>query len=196
MADAQPSMKSRIIEAASRLFRLHGFHATSVRDIAEAVGMRGGSLYAHVRSKDDLLWEMVTVATARFFEALDPILKSQAPVMDRLRQAAIAHVAVVTSDLDAAAVYMMEWRHLSEQRLREATQRRDEYERLFRSLVEEAMRDGLITAVNASSAGMFILSTLNYVFAWYHPGGRLSPREVGDMLADYVFNGLRKRPGG
>ncbi len=157
--------------------------------------MRGGSLYAHVRSKDDLLWAIVDVAADRFFEALKPILDSDAPVMDRLRQAAVSHVGVVTADLNAAAVYMMEWRHLSRERLREATQRRDEYERLVRSLVEEAMRDGLITAVNASSAGMFILSTLNYVFAWYHPDGRLSSREVGEMLSDYVFNGLKTRSG-
>ncbi len=157
--------------------------------------MRGGSLYAHVRSKDDLLWAIVDVAADRFFEALGPVLDSDAPVMDRLRQAAVSHVGVVTSDLNAAAVYMMEWRHLSRERLREATQRRDEYERLVRSLVEEAMRDGLITAVNASSAGMFILSTLNYVFAWYHPDGRLSSREVGEMLSDYVFNGLKTRSG-
>ncbi len=194
MADSQSSMRSQIIEAASRLFRLHGFHATSVRDIAEAVGMQGGSLYAHVRCKDDLLWEIVDVAAYRFFEALEPVLQSEAPVMDRLRLAAVSHVAVVTSDLDAAAVYMMEWRHLSKERLREATRRRDDYERLFRSLVEEAMRDGSITAVNASSAGMFILSTLNYVFSWYHPAGRLSPQEVGEMLAGYVFDGLKKRP--
>ncbi len=195
MADSQSSTKSQIIVAASRLFRKHGFHATSVRDIAEAVGMRGGSLYAHVRSKDDLLWEIVDVAADRFFDALEPILRSEAPVMDRLRQAAVSHVAVVTADLNAAAVYMMEWRHLSHERLREATRRRDEYERLFRGLVEEAMRDGLITAVNASSAGMFILSTLNYVFAWYRPDGRLTPREVGEMLSDYVFNGLSTRAG-
>ena len=73
------------------------------------------------------------------------------------------------------------------------TKRRDEYEALFRGLVSEAIRERFISAIDAPTAALFILSALNYVFTWYHPGGRLSPEEVGRMLADYIFDGLRRR---
>jgi len=186
-------MKEQIHRTASRLFRERGFHATSVRDIAEQVGLRGGSLYAHVEKKDDLLWDIVNEAADRFFEALRPIAEADLDIMQKLRKAVLAHLEVVTRDLDAAAVYTVEWRHLSPQRCEAITRRRDEYEGLFRNLVDEAIRKRFVSAIDAPSAALFILSALNYVFTWYRLEGRLSPEEVGQMLADYIFDGLRRR---
>ena len=73
MASVVTERKNQIHRVAARLFRQTGFHATSVRDIAEAVGIQGGSLYNHVQSKDDLLWEIVNGSADRFFAALRPI---------------------------------------------------------------------------------------------------------------------------
>jgi len=193
VAEAVASMKEQIHRTASRLFRERGFHATSVRDIAEQVGLRGGSLYAHVEKKDDLLWDIVNEAADRFFAALRPISEADLDIMQKLRKAVLAHLEVVTSDLDAAAVYTVEWRHLSPERREAITRRRDEYEGLFRDLVDEAIRQRFVSAIDAPSAALFILSALNYVFTWYRPDGRLSPEEVGQMLADYIFDGLRRR---
>ena len=195
MADglATSNMKEQIHRTACRLFRERGFHATSVRDIAESVGIQGGSLYAHVEKKDDLLWAIVNEAADRFFAGLKPIVEADLQTMQKLRNAILSHLDVITSDLDAAAVYTVEWRHLTGERRAAVTKRRNEYEALFRGLVGEAIRQRFITAIDAPSAALFILSALNYVFTWYRPGGRLSPEEVGRMLADYIFDGLRRR---
>lgn len=186
-------MKASILRAACLLFRERGFHGTSVRDIADRVGLQGGSLYAHVEKKDDLLWELVDHAADRFFAALRPIVASDLGVMQKLRQAIIAHVGVITEDLDAAAVYTVEWRHLSPDRRDAITLRRDEYEGLFRAFVSEAIQQRYLSATDAAGAARFILTMLNYLFTWYRPDGRLSPEEVGRMLADYIFDGLRRR---
>ena len=193
MVETIATTKEQIHRAASRLFRESGFHAASVRDIAESVGIQGGSLYAHVQKKDDLLWDIVNDAADRFFAALKPIVDSDFGIMQKLRQAIIAHVEVITSNLDAAAVYTVEWRHLPPERRSAFTQRRDEYELLFRSLVSQAIQERFIAATDAARATLFILSCLNYVFTWYRLDGRMSPEEVGVMLADYVFDGLRRR---
>lgn len=193
MSEVLASMKDQITRAACQLFRERGFHATSVRDIAEHVGIQGGSLYAHMDKKDDLLWEIVDNAANRFFTALEPIVGADLDIMQKLRRALLAHVAVITADLDAAAVYSVEWRHLTPQRYEAIKTRRDAYEGLFRSLVDQAIRARRITAPDTSSAALFILSTLNNVFSWYRPDGRLSTDEVGRMLTDYIFDGLRRR---
>ena len=193
MAVAERSTREQIHKTACRLFRERGFHATSVRDIAEAVGLQGGSLYAHIDSKEDLLWDIVNAAADRFFAALGPIVESRLDTMRKLRQAIVAHVEVVAGDLDAAAVYTVEWRHLSPDRMSAITARRDDYERLFRSLVSQAIQDRFLTPTDAAGASLFILSSLNYMFTWYKPDGRMSPEEVGRMLADYIFDGLRRR---
>ncbi len=195
MTEVANSTKQQLERVACRLFRERGFHGTSVRDIAEAIGIQGGSLYSHVEKKDDLLWEIVNHAADRFFAALTPIVSSGLGVMQKFRKAIIAHVEVLTGDLNAAAVYTVEWRHLSPERQREITKRRDEYEAMFRSLVTAAIRDGFLSPPDSASASLFILSSLNHIFTWYRPGGRLSAEEVGAMMADYIIDGMRRRAG-
>ncbi len=193
MADSVIHRKGQIHDASCRLFRERGFHGTSIREIADAVGLLGGSLYAHVESKDDLLWEIVDGAADRFFAGICPIVEADLGSLQKLRAAMIAHVEVIAGDRDAAAVYSVEWRHLSPARLEKFKARRDEYERAFRELVRQAMRDRYLTIDDEATATRFILSALNWTFTWYRPDGPMGPEDVGRMLSDYVLEGLKRR---
>lgn len=193
MPEAIADKKEQIHRVACRLFRERGFHGASVRDIAEEVGLVGGSLYAHIESKDDLLWEIVDSAADRFFDALKPIVEANLAIVQKLRTAMIAHVAVIARDLDAAAVYTVEWRHLEPKRREIFTRRRDDYEAMFRRLAREAMQQGFIATADEAMATRFILSSLNYLFTWYRPDGRMTPDEVGRMMSDYILDGLKRR---
>src|SRR5512140_2301524 len=109
--------RAQIEEAASTLFRERGYAATSVRDIAQALNLQGGSLYAHMASKEDVLWSIVTRAADRFNAEVGPIaadLTRQSA--ERLRDMIRAHVGVVTSIQKDAAVFLHEWRFLSQER--------------------------------------------------------------------------------
>lgn len=193
MAEIATDRKTEIHRAACRLFREHGFPGTSVRQIAEQVGILGGSLYSHMDSKDDLLWEIVNHAADRFLNTLQSVRATNLGIMQKLRSAILAHVGVITADLDAAAVYTFEWRHLAAERRSAFTKRRDEYERSFRELVDQAIRERFIGAESAASATLFILSALNWVSTWYRPDGPMSPEDIGRMLSDYIFDGLRRK---
>lgn len=193
MTQAVAPRKEQINRVAARLFRAQGFHGTSVRDIAEGVGIQGGSLYAHVDSKDDMLWDIVNASANRFFSALGPIVESDGEIVRKIREAIIAHVGVITDDLDAAAVYTTEWRHLTGDRREAFARRRDEYETLFRTLVDQGIREGFLAAVDEACGTLFVLSALNYVYIWYRPEGRLSPADVAVMMANFIFDGLRRR---
>jgi AcrR family transcriptional regulator len=193
MAVLTQDRRGQIHRAACALFRERGFHGTSVRDIGEAVGMLGGSLYSHIESKDDLLWEIVNTAADRFLERIRTISESNLGVMQKLRAAVIAHVEEIAGDIEAAAVYTVEWRHLEPKRRKAVTARRDEYEQAFRALVEQAMRERFISSSDPAGATLFILSSLNGVYSWYRRDGRMTPTEVGQMLSDYVFDGLKRR---
>ena len=104
----------QIEEAASALFRERGYAATSVRDIAQALNLQGGSLYAHMASKEDVLWSIVIRAADRFNAEVGPIAADaeRAP-SERLREMIRAHVGVVTGIQKDAAVFLHEWRFLS-----------------------------------------------------------------------------------
>jgi len=195
MAELGVQRREEVLAAAERLFCRQGYQATSVRDIAEAVDIKAGSLYAHIESKEDLLWEILTAAADRFFAAVRPIVESDVVTVERLKRAIAAHVKVITDSASAAAIYMNDWRHLSDTRRRQFAERRDEYERMFRKLVHDAIREGKFGDVDEKFATLLILSSINWIYQWYRPDGLMTPEEIARRITDLLFNGLRRAGG-
>src|SRR5919205_4002439 len=100
--------RNELTRAAARLFAEKGYHGTSTADLAEALGVQKGSLYAHIESKADLLWEVAREGAAAFHAALDSV-PEEGPVIDRIRAALRAHLGVVAEPLDVATVFVREW---------------------------------------------------------------------------------------
>lgn len=192
MAGTKIDRKDQVLRAAELLFSQRGFHAASVRDIANALQIKGGSLYAHIESKDDLLWEIVSVAADRFFAAISPIVEADLVPVERLKRAILAHVGVITGNLEAAAVYSNEWRNLSDQRRTQFAARRDEYEGIFRGLLGDCIREGTFAAVDEKFATLLILSSMNWIYQWYRADGPMTPEEIARKLTEMIFNGLRR----
>ncbi len=184
--------RDEVLEAAERLFSQRGYEATTVRDIADALAIKPGSLYAHIETKEDLLWGILSAAADRFFACVEPIVRSDLVTLEKLRRVIAAHVRVLTQSASAAAVYTNEWRHLSEPRRTEFAKRRDSYERIFRELVHDAIREGTFGDVDEKFAALLILSSLNWIYQWYRPGGVMTPDEIARKITDLLFNGLRR----
>ena len=180
----------QIEEAASELFRERGYSATSVRDIAQALNLQGGSLYAHMASKEDVLWSIVIRAADRFNLEVGSIASGDAPPADRLRDMIRAHVRVVTSIQQDAAVFLHEWRFLSPERRDEISARRDAYEQLFRAAIGAGIGAGVFRAVDEHLTGAAILSALNGIATWYSPTGPLTKDQIADQHADLFFHAL------
>ena len=113
----ETTRRQAIEDAASSLFHEHGYSGTSVRDIARAVDIQGASLYAHVASKQEVLWSIVERTASRFeaaadtVEAADPGSLVFGPGV-HLISLVRAHVGVVTDDIERASVFVYEWRSL------------------------------------------------------------------------------------
>ena len=186
--------RAQIEEVASALFRERGYAATSVRDIAQALNLQGGSLYAHMASKEDVLWSIVTRAADRFNSEVGPLaLHSDVAPADRLANMIRAHVGVVTSIQKDAAVCLHEWRFLSSARREDMQGRRDAYEGLFREVIAEGIDKHEFRAVDVKTAAMAILSAMNGIPTWYRPTGALSANEIADQHADLFLRALENR---
>ncbi len=187
--------RQQIENAASEMFRERGYAATSVRDIARALDMQGASLYAHVASKEDMLWSIVTRAADRFDDAVAPIAADTGiPLPGRLAAMIRAHIRVVTDDLGNAASFLYEWRFLSDERRTDVARRRDAYEALYRDVIQQAVAEGVFEAgTDPHLAAILVLSALNGVAVWYRADGELSPDQIGDRLAGLFLDGLRTR---
>jgi AcrR family transcriptional regulator len=184
--------RRQIENAAGQLFRERGYTATSVRDIARSLDIQGASLYAHVTSKEEMLWSIVDRAAERFEAEVAPIAEAATlPPSTRLRQMARAHVGVVTADQGSAIVFLDEWRYLSAERRASVARRRDTYEARFRAVIAEGIATREFRACDPTIGAAFALSALNGISAWYRPDGRLTAAQIADAYADMILGALR-----
>jgi TetR/AcrR family transcriptional regulator, cholesterol catabolism regulator len=182
---AEGTRRDQILAVAARLFSERGYHATSMRDIGEATGILAGSLYSHIRGKEDLLFGIVQRAAEAFLSGLETVLATDAPAEEKLRLAMRAHVDVVAGDPEAARVFHHEWRALTGRRRTDVRKLRRRYE----SMWDEIVRD-LPGAIDPRAARLLVLSAANWTYTWYRPDGPMSPQQVADRFTDLLLDGL------
>src|SRR6266581_7992631 len=125
--------RTELNRLAARLFAQKGYHGTSIGDIAEALGVQKGTLYSHIASKEDLLYETMREGAAAFHAALDAI-PEELPATEKIRLALRSHLRVVADQLDVATVFVQEWRYLEGERRDEIVGERRRYEERIRAL--------------------------------------------------------------
>ena len=176
--------RNELTRQAARLFAQKGYHGTSIGDLADAMGVQKGSLYAHIDSKADLLWEVAREGGAAFHAALDEV-PDDLPATEKIRRALRAHLRVVAEQLDVATVFIREWRYLDGERREEFLAERRRYEERFRALFREGRELGeLRTDLDDATATLLALSAANWAYTWLRPG------ENTDALADRLFGVL------
>ncbi len=184
-----------ILRTAARLFRLYGYHGTSMQDLAEALGLQRGSLYHYIDSKEEILFTLMQDAIESFIGQVEPIVASPGPAPDRLRQAVAAHLRVLVAIPDTVAVFLHELKSLSPENQRRVVALRDHYESLFRRLVAEGIAEGSFRPVDPKVATFAILGILNWPYHWFRPDGPLSVDQLAHAFSELILEGLRAGPG-
>jgi len=181
--------RHELTREAARLFAEKGYHGTSIGDLAQALGVQKASVYHHIESKQDLLWEIARDGAEAFHAALDAIPETL-PTVEKLRLALRAHLRVVAEQLDVATVFIREWRYLDDERRERFLAERRRYEARIRELFREGRELGeLRSDLDEAMAALIFLSAANWAYTWLQPG-----RET-DLLADRLYallvNGMR-----
>lgn len=183
--------KAEMVQAAARLFSERGYHGTSIQHLADALGLQKGSLYSHIGSKEELLFDVVNEGADRFLDRGEKALAMQAFAAVRLRRLLVSHIETAIEHLDAATVFLNEWRYLSEERREAVQEKRDRYEAIVRQVIEEGIAAGEFRSdANVRFAARLVLSAGNWTYAWFKPGGELGPTEIGERFADLLIRGL------
>ena len=181
--------RAELTRTAARLFAEKGYHGTSTGDLAQAMGVQKGSLYAHITSKADLLWEVAREGAAAFHEALDEI-PDELPAPEKIRRALRAHLRVVAEQLDVATVFVREWRYLKGERRDEFVAERRRYEERFRALYREGRELGeLRTDLDDATAALLALSAANWAYTWLRLGADTD--ELADRFTALLLDGMR-----
>jgi AcrR family transcriptional regulator len=180
-----------IIAAAAKVFQTKGYHAATVQDIADAVGILKGSLYHHFKSKEDLLYLIVKEPIARLYERMTDIAGSDLPASEKLRRAIRTQLEAFDQHHPHLFVYLRE-RDEMKRRFREQFKLSPkQYERCWQQILREGMKSGEFRPdLDVQVVSYGLLGMLNWLHNWYDPRGRLSVREVGDQLAALALAGL------
>ncbi len=195
VAEALPVSASQIEEAAVHLFGERTYPVVGMRDISNAVGILPGSLYVHIRRKEDILLRIVEHGIQRYLDAIQPVAGSGDPATSRLRNAIMAHMRVLAETLPQTRVAFHQWTYLSPAAQERVIAMRRTYEGLFSRILREGTAAGEFRPIaNPRIAVLAIIGMLNSATEWFVPDGGLAAHEVGHLLADTALTGLARPP--
>lgn len=183
--------RDQILEAAAQIFSEKGFHAASMRDIADAVDLRKASLYHHVSSKQEILVDLLDTALDVLIASMEEVVSQELSPEDKLRLAMKTYLDILTQRRNLSSVLLLEHRSLEPEFHKRHIPRRDKFEGLVRGIVEEGIEQGVFACENPRLAVKTVLGVINWTIMWYRPGGGQTPAEIADFNADLLIEGLR-----
>ena len=179
-----------ILEAAARIFSEKGFHATSMQDIANAVHLQKASLYHHFSSKQEILADILDQALDLINNRIEVVRAQSLSTDEKLRQAMVSYMQTIADNQSLAAVLLLELRSLDPEIKARQASRREKFERSWRDLISEGKQEGIFNNVDSSLTGRAILGVLNWTVTWYRSDGPRSAKEIAEVFADLLLEGL------
>jgi AcrR family transcriptional regulator len=185
-----PETREAIHQAAIELFARLGYHATSMRAIASAAGIRPAAIYHWYPSKEAILVELQDDFMARLTErVVAATARYDRPAL-RLAAAVREHVVFHGLHTRAAFVTDSEIRALTEEPRRALIAQRDEYQARFSAMIRDGIRDGSLRASDAHVATYAILLQCTGVALWFDADGPLNLDQVAELHVELVLGSL------
>jgi TetR/AcrR family transcriptional regulator, cholesterol catabolism regulator len=182
--------REAILTAAAQIFTEKGFHAASMQDIADAVQLQKASLYHHVSSKQEILLAILDQTLDLLIDQLTEILSLDLPPQQKLRLGMISYLRILTEHHSLASVLLLEHRSLQPDLKARHIPRRNRFEDLWRSLIQEGQSVGVFACTDIGFTTRTLLGAMNWTITWYRPDGILSGEEIANRYADLFFGGL------
>jgi AcrR family transcriptional regulator len=191
--DRTVEKKREILDAASRVFRRQGLHATGMRDIAAELGMAVGNLYYYFEDKEALLAFIQEETVTGLLDLAAQARQREIRADSRLFLLIEGHVVRLNEETPGSLAHL-EVEALGPRWRRAVQARRDEYERAFREILEEGIADGIFRPTDSKVSALAILGAVNWTVKWFRPDGGKSAREIGRECAELLVRGLLADP--
>ena len=176
-----------VLNAACELFAEHGYQATSMRDIANAVGVRAPSLYNHVTSKQDILFAIMDKAMDRAIAALEEALAGIDDIAEQLRRATESLVLDFLRYPAEVTVCNNEVRSLDPGHRLAIVAKRDRYAARVRRIIEQGCRAGRFRTRTPQIAAFAVLEMGNGAKSWFKPSGRYPDSYVASEYGEFAL---------
>jgi TetR/AcrR family transcriptional regulator, cholesterol catabolism regulator len=182
--------KEQIVEIATRLFHEKGYNATSMRHLAEQMGMEAASLYNHITGKDELLQQICFGMATHYNAHLEQVENEAISPVARIEKMVRFHIGEMMTQFEAVYVTNRDWKHLKEPLLGNFLQQRKTYEKRFSLLVQQAIDAGEIKPVHPHAAVLTILSAVRGIEFWHRNPRNITAAQIEEDMVRILLHGL------
>ena len=180
-----------MLRVAAELFAEKGFAGTSTTDIADALGIKGGSIYYYIDSKEALLFELMEDVYRLLLEALAGILESDAGPLEKLQRLIDLHVVGMAEHRYRGALILNETRSLTPEHREVVARHAATFEDGLAGVIADGQERGLIDAdLDPKVVTKALLGAGNWVNRWYREGGAWSPGDLSSQYARIFLFGM------
>ncbi len=194
LARTKPSARmEEILARAAELFYEKGYHATTIEDVAREVGMLKGSLYYYIRSKEDLLYELLLGIIVKGVEHASKAIEGVSDPTERLEKAVEAQIEHIIQNQTYVGLFLHEFNTLNGKRQKRIQEEMVKYQKIFVDAIREGQRQGQFVEADTLLLTDAILGMTNWIYRWY-PGTR-NPNldSVKETFISFIMNGIKKR---
>ena len=186
--------KDVIIAKAAKLFREKGFSATSMRDLAEHVGVEAASLYNHISSKAEILQEICFKTANNFMSHIEEVdATPNKTAIEKIQAILRFHIKQMLDNYEEVYVSDREWKHLTDPYLSNMQSQRRAYRQRIALVIEEGIRRGEIKPIDAPTAVLIMLHAVSGIESWHRSKKKIPGELLEDNMVQILVDGLRKQ---
>ncbi|MET0638283.1 MAG: TetR/AcrR family transcriptional regulator [Chitinophagaceae bacterium] len=191
-ARKKASKKDLILQKAAIMFREKGFAATSMRDLAESVGIEAASLYNHIRSKNEILEAICFDVANRFNTNIDSIESSEQASIKKIESLLRFHIKQMIEKYEEVYVTDREWKHLEDPFLSNIRSQRRNYRKRFAGIIEEGITRKEVKEIDAATAVLVMLHAVSGIESWHRSKAKINAEELEENMIMIMVDGLRR----
>ncbi|MEQ8282881.1 MAG: TetR/AcrR family transcriptional regulator [Parvibaculum sp.] len=188
-----PKTLAAIREAGLDLIHAHGYEAMSLRGLAARVGLQPGSLYNHIRTKQELLFVLIHDHMTALHREVEAALAGIADPRAQLEAFTAFHLTYHIERKREVFIGSSEIRSLEPENRATIVALRQAYENRLCAILEEGSRQGLFAIGDVRVTAYAILAMLTGICTWYEPKGRIGRAELIDIHTRLVLDGVGRR---
>jgi AcrR family transcriptional regulator len=185
------SKKDLIVQKAASMFREKGFPATSMRDLAESVGIEAASLYNHIQSKSEILQQIIFRISEDCNQHMEELNTSDASSLSKVESIIRFHIQMMLQRFEDYHVMINEWIHLEAQPLTDFINQRRAYVQRLEAIINKGIENGEIKPILPYVAVLTILSAVRGLEFWHRSQKNYSPEELEENMVAYLIRGLK-----
>ena len=181
--------RDQILKVSAKLFAAKGYHGVTLNEIAKQLDLTKASLYYYIKSKKALLEELSDNLVVRNFETLNAIPKSNMSPIEKLRTFVTNQIITNAQSTDLSAIFFDGASSIDKNFYRRFNKYKKRGEKDLQLILQEGVEKGCFVIDDIKMASFLILSACNWIYKWYRPSGRLSPKEIADKYIKLLENG-------